>query len=616
MLDIRINETPLDLPSGASINIVSANPILDKDNLARQFSYPFKVPLTPANLRARRHGQRLDAQKIAARQPGAVRFQSHLIAKGYVTQLRRANDNEEIAFSNEVLDLWKTLGEFKISELLETVQIGNPVYTEAVWTYTFTATFPNTYGITMDGVTATASAATSGDLDTAISSIASQINAVYPGTASNFPGDGTIKLQSSVINEHPVTSIASVTLTSVVTPSDKNYANIVNHVDAVNTTPVDTHCFPLINWNGLYTDGGNYRFEDLANNDIDGTFRANEPSERRTWYNTIIPCVRVPYILEKIRERVGFSEWRGDVFDGEAIQDLIVVSNYTLDDVRYDRYSTGALTTELLYNNGFKTEINLNRHVPEITAADFIRRICATFNLMLEYADGGLKFLKKKDRFDPPAFRLTEYIGLEYSMERNYTDGWTLRYTANDLEEFDASPHLQELVSGAGEVVTEVPATFGYTTLSIDGANVKMPITQQPGVSDAYDGSKGKSSLPLTFLFDRGTSSTSGGNDYQFASHDNINTAGGTVGNYSLDIQSDNGLYALWHKNFIELSNADTIRIQASLPLGALQKILQFSTARGYFYHPAGTINGVFKSLEYAISADGIAPVSIEMLVQ
>lgn len=615
MLDIRINDTPLDLPPGQEISVISTNPILDKDNVPRQFSYPFKVPLSPRNRRARRHGQRLDAKKIAAKQSGAIRFESHLIAQGFVTQISLGADTEEVVFANAVLDLWKELGKFKISEILETVQVGNAVYTEAVWIYTFNPTYPNTYSISFDGVTATASAANSGELDDAIQEIENEINAVFPGMASHFPGDGTIKLNAAMVNEHPVTQIVSLTLDSVVTPSDKNYANMVDHVTAVNATPVDTHCFPLINWNALYTDGSNYRFESIANKFIDGTFRPNEPSDRRVWYNTVIPCVRVPYILEKIRERIAFSAWRGDIFDGEAIQNLLVVSNYTLDDVRYDRYPDGAVDNVLQYHNGFKTEINLNRHVPEMTAADFIRAICTTFNLRLEYADGGLTFLSKKATFAPPAIDLSEYIAITYDLQRNYTDGWTLRQRPNDLEEFDPSPQIQPLVAGAGEVVTEVPATFGHVTLSIDGANVKMPITQQPGVSDAYDGGKARSNLPLTLLFDRGLAETSLGDLYPFASHDNLDVSDDPIGEYNLDIKAENGLYALWHKGFIELSNADTLKIRAALPLGALQKILRFDVARGRFYHPEGTKNGVFKSIEYAMSNQGLAPVMLEMLV-
>lgn len=615
MLDIRVNDIPLDLPPDFSLNLVSTNPILDKDNVARQFSYPYRVPLTPRNRRTRRHSQRLDAKKTAAKVAGDIRFQSHLIARGFVTQLRSGSESEEIAFANEVLDLWKELATFKISDILETVQVGNSVYTEAVWKYDLEESYPNTYSISLEGVTATADADNAGELDAALESLVNQINAVYPGMASRFPGNAWIKLQSDQVNLHPVTQIVSITLDYAVTPAEKNYANIVAHLDDVNATPVETHCFPVITWNSLYTDGGNYAFLGMANRYNDGVFYPNEPNTLRIWHNTIIPCVRVPYILEKIREQIGFTEWRGDVFDGEAIQNLIVVSNYTLDDVRYDRYPDGVVDNILQYHNGFKTEINLNRHVPEITAADFIRAVCATFNLMLEYGDGGLKFTPKLERITPAPVDLSDLVLSAYDRERNYTDGWTLRHAPNPLEQFDPTPDLQPLVHDGGEVITEVPATFGSTVATLDGGNAKMPITQQPGVSDAYDGGKAKSSLPLTFLFYRGLAETSIGDEYPFASFDNLDTGDNEIGEYSLDIQADNGLYALWHKGYIELSNADTLKVEALLPLGTLQNILRFLATRGKFYHPEGHITGVFKSLEYAISPRSLSPVRIEMLV-
>jgi len=613
MLEVIIENESLDLEAEAGISITATNPMLDKDSIGRAFSFPFSLPITPRNARLLGHRQRLDASRQAAKQTGRIRFQGHDVLVGDITEKKSSAARMEVAYSNEVLDIWKKLGEFKISEILDTLTIASSGIPTAEWVFSL-GSAPNTYSISIPEGTATATAATPGDVDTAGFSLATQLNALVSGIATYSPG-GTLDLASALVNSHPVSTLVSLTLVSVVTVGERNFQNVARYVEDVNDTPIDELCFPLINWYKLYPGGKNIWFNGFANCAVDGVFTPNTKRGEEAWENTVIPCVRVPYILEKIRERLGYPEWLGDVWALADFQQLIVVNNYTLDEVQHDRYADD----DLYYLNGFRQSINLNQHVPELTAADFVRGICRTFNVYFGIVDGTVAFLKKSAQLRQSPLDLSPALAPDYSIERVADTGWTLRYaTSNDVY-VSAPGQLTPIVSGSGKVVSEVVPTLKFiasTTIISGSGNAKLPTTEQPGVNDVYEGSKGRTSMPLTFLFYRGLHNTSAAKPYAYATHDTTNFAGTSVGTYSLDISGAAGLYQQWHKGHIELSDADTLNLTMRLTLGELQTLLQFRNARIRVVHPDGALVGVVKSLSFAARKRGLSEVKIEVLRQ
>lgn len=622
MLEVLLENESLELEADAAVSITATNPILDKDSIPRKFSLPFTLPVSPKNARIFAHRHRLDAVRATAKRSGKIRFMGDDVAIGNVIEQKSSPDRLEVAYANEVLDIWKKLGEFKISEILETVAIATPGLPLARWQFqldvnpaTYTMTFPAPLGT----VTQTAGSGPV-DRDIAGGTLAASINAVVPGFASYFSG-GELYLDGALMNQWPVSYFAGMSIVSAVSPGWRKYLNVKGHVEAVNATPVDTHCFPVVLWPSFYPLFTNAPFQQagsLVNAAADGAWFEIVPTAvtaDAAWENTVVPMVRVPYVLERIRARLGYDIWRGDVWDDAEFQELILLNNYALDSVSKDYYDD--LTFKNL--NVFKQEIDLNRHVPALSAADFVRALCATFNLLFEADGGALSFQKKTAIIALPPENISAFTAPNYAIERSEQPGWALKY-AKDAAEMHIVPagHLTEISSGSGGSVTEVARTLDWVTGVILGDNglAKLPVTSRSGVSDYFDQKTAATTMPLTLLFYRGLQNTSLSDPYPYASHDTTNYAGGSVGAYSLDISGTSGLYAKWHKGHVELADADAISVTARLPLHILQQLLLWENARIRIIRPAGSVVCVVKSLSFSLRKRGLSEVKLTALRQ
>ncbi len=614
MLDLRINNTPTDLPAQAEIQITATSPIFDRDNVERLFSFPFSIPGTPHNRRVRRHANRLDAGNKTTAQPGRLSLDTHLIVSGRVTQTNADNEGEQITIANNPLEVWKSLQKIKISEILETFDLLDGE-TEPFWAFGLGG--PGSYSITVDGTTAAATAAGFGDIAAAGASLASQLNTAFTGIASYDSGSNTLTLDGFIVKEHPIEAYATITLSNYKNIALYHYNAVRDHVLATNATPIASHCFPVIRWKGLYGPN-NAIFEiagKFANNAADGVLLENANNaaaqEEKTWQNTIIPCARVPYILEKIGEALGNYTWAGTVWDDVDFQKLIVVNNFTLDAYTEDQYDD----LDFYKKNSYTPTINLNKHVPSITAADFITALCDTFALYLRATEGQLEFVKKQTAMQAAPINLNGLISSKYRTEPNDTDGWRLAVTPNEKESHTDGTQLLAVSAGAGEGELLTANTLFLTELILSGAlTAKVPYTDQPGVSPVFETSATRSTMPLCLLFCYELQDTADDSEYIFASHDNLNYDGDTVGAYTLSPDGESGLYQKWHKGVIEYTVADTLIVTGFLHIGQLQKILTWATGRGRYYHPEGNIVAAFQEIQISARTDGLSPTRIKFL--
>jgi len=446
--------------------------------------------------------------------------------------------------------------------------------------------------------------------------LVSLINAEFPGMAYGQPTTGLF-LYSEMINEHPVdqTLLLRIALNSVVTLGEQAMKRMLSHVEDVYDTPIDSHCFPIIRWNDLYPSGENTLFSNVVNTCIDGTAFINTNDKDKRWANTYVPMVRVAYILEKIRAQVGATEWVGDVFESEAIQSLIVVSNYCLDKLYYDRYASD---DDFWYINGFEQSWSLNACVPDMTAADFIREICDLYALTLDYGDGALGFNKSKTRADKKPISLDRKAAKRYNISKNPHNGWVMRYKENLLEKHSEPGQLETVTVGDGDVKVEVARTFPMTSdyaFSL-GGYLKTPITQQPGAARVFSSGSSRTSLPLTFLLERGQQVAELGNLYILASSDTTDYSGAEIADFALSIDGDKGLISIWHSGVVEFADGDQLSITALMSLGDLQKMMQWETAKATFYHPLGKVTGLIRSIRARMSGSTIEPVSIELIIK
>lgn len=615
MLNIRVNDQPVDLDPDQAFEVVSTNPVTDKDRINRAFSFPFSIPASPNNLRIRAHAHRLDALKVRKHDSGRVQFGGHQLLIGEIKTSKTSDQGEEAYIQNLPLRVWDDLKDFKITEILEEVDISGITTVAAVWWF-IVGTPPNTYQIKIgDEIFFYSSLPGDTTYDVVLAMVA-LINAEYPGMAYGQPTTGLF-LYSEMINEYPIdqTILLHITLNSVVTLGQQAMQRMLTHVEDVFNTPSASHCFPIVRWHDLYPSGENTLFSNWINSCIDGTAFINSKDKDKRWANTFVPMVRVPYILEKIRARLGAVSWVGDIFESEAIQSLIVASNYCLDKLYFDRYPDD---DDMWYINGFEQSWSLNACVPDMSAADFIREICDLYALTLDYGDGSLQFKKSKIRADKKPISLDKKAAKRYNISKNGQNGWVMRYKDNLLEKHSEVGQLNSVITGDGDVKVEVARTFYMTSdyaFSL-GGYIKTPITQQPGSARVFSSGSSRTSLPLTFLLERGQQAAELGNLYILASSDTTDYSGAEIGDFALSIEEDKGLISIWHSGTIEYADGDLLSLTAVMTLGDIQKIMQWDTAKATFFHPLGQVTGIIRSIRVRMSGSTIEPVSIDLLIK
>jgi len=615
MLNIKINGLPVDLEAEQALDVVATNPVVDKDKISRAFTFPFTLPNTPNNLHVRNHVHRLDASKLRKDDEGIVEFGGHQLLTGKVKTSTTTNESEEAFMQNIPLDVWQKLGQFKISEILEPVDIsGIPVLND-VWLFTADVP-PNLYQIIIDGEVFIYDSIGGDDSFDVVTALAALINAVYPGMAT-AQATNALLLDSTMVNAHAVqldATLQHLTLTSVVTVGEQAMIRMLTHVEEVFATPIPEYCFPVIRWHELYPAGENSLYGKWVNMCIDGVAFQNVEDLAKRWFNTFIPQVRVPYILDRISVQMSAAGWVGDVFDSEAIQNLIVVSNYCLDKVYYDRY----IDQDFYYINGFEQSWRLNDCVPQLTAADFIREICVMFQLTFEYADGSYSFVKSKDRADRPPINLNNKVSRNYSIAKNTANGWVLRYRENPLEKHVEVGQLASYPVGASDIKIEIARTLYMTSeyASSLGGFLKVPVTEHPGAARVFSSGATRSTMPLTFLMEYGQQEAELGNEYIYASHDTTDYADTEIGDFALSIDGDKGLISQWQSGVIEYTDADLISITVILSLGDIQKLMEWKKAKATFYHPFGTVVGMIKSIKARLGGLALGPVRIELLTK
>lgn len=615
MLDLRVNNTPLDLAPDAAVQITASNPMFDRDKVERIFSLPFTVPLTPHNRRTRRHATRLDAGNKTTAVAASVSVGTHLLVNGIATQVSSSQTAEEISVANTPLGVWQALQKIKINEILEVIDLEWGTDPQWIWDLD-TGSFPVQYTIQIPGGTASHVANNSGEVDTAGQTVVDELNAIVPDIASYNSALNQITLDGTLIHDNPISLIEGMTINFHLNPALWNYNAVVDHVQDAYTTPLETHCFPMISWKGAYGQK-NPTFLDsweLVNNVVNAVFEPNVryTDEAEAWQNTVVPCPRVPYILTKIAEALGSYVWAGDVWDDADFQKLFVVSNLSLDEITEDQYED----LEFYKLNSFTPTINLNAHVPSMTAADFITALCNTFSLHLSVVSGKLEFVKNQSIVTPSPLELDGLVAAEYTIEPNFTDGWALSVTPDENEAYTDDAQLLPVSTGAGEGEILTAHTLFHAVGPMTGGigDAKTPRTKQPLQCPVFSTGATRSTLPLTLLFCYEQQPATVSHDYIFASHDNINDAGDPVGAYTLSPDGDDGLYQKWHKGVIEYTVADLLSVAAFLHIGDIQKILSWQNARVRFYHPDGVAIAAVKEIQIAATASELSPTRLKLL--
>lgn len=604
MLQLRINNADfLDIAPDTTLSITLHNPAFDTQGIARTYSYPIRVPLSPANKRALDHQHRLDTQTRKSSLPQDIFIAGLPFESGRALIEEHTDSTAEIIFQNEDLSKIDRLANIKIRDLLGTISIPQTETT----TYVLTPAGGPNWLLTINDVLYSA-----GGLGvpktTAMNDLAAAINTDYPGIASYDSVDDEFTLITTEETFVISFAVTDFTLVSEQTLSDARELNLQAYITsaAAGTEPV---AFPVVYAPNLYP--RNFRWRFYINHRIDGNFLTNEYGTEFGWKTTYVPFVRLRYLLDLIAAELGITDIVFDLPDGEAddLNSLLIYNNRTLDNLR--------LETSVVYGetekNGFATSIALADHVPDYTAQELLNRIKSAFNLNLRFERDKLFLRKNLRQTKQPARNWTHITNPQYQRSTNEGGGVVLTFE-EDTDTPWSPTHDPYTVGDGSNTYTLLMRPLHDRTLLLFESNNEgwkvAAIEGQNGTSTPLD--LETENLTLRLFFDRGQQTNEAGRTYWMGSGGTTSYSDASIGTISLDMASSTGLYATFWNGWTQLLFSPTITRITALSVDDLLDLRQWLNAKIYTYHPDGATLAVVERVQVKVGTKGIGLAKVE----
>jgi hypothetical protein len=610
MLILRTTEhEQYDLPDGASIDVTGSNPAFDKDVVARFFSFPFALPATPRNLRLLRHANRLDGTRRSPDTDVEMWLAGSSLQEGRLRVSNATATRLECVFGNRDRELLDRLQEVKIRDLMPTVTLD--AITVAVWQLPgpFDSVFiSGKIIITLHG-----------DVPTAVDN-------PPVGVFLEPPVYDPVLNVTTWVSEWPLfPEIVSMTIHGVQVWHDytgvpgadagplfalllnialNGQENVHRYTDEAADDPTGPFGFPILYHSGLYGDS-NPEFSRYVNFWRDGAFVFNLPEEERIWRATFVPYARHKWIFEAIGETMGLF-WAGEFWDDPDFAQAMLFSNYTLDNVQ--ELTVGG---EPRLINALSTEWWGGNTVPDWTAAEYVKRVCAFFNIYIQQRGSTLLLRRRKDQL-----RVTEnfpYILTDFKVTRLPESGVTLAFQPDDNDELATLPNY--VIGGGGKrIETELSPLNDMEIFYGPGRTWRMCAyfdrNGRPG-----SGESPSSAAPRIF-FDRGLQVDTNDDQYRMSSHLDTDTNGDPIGELRLTWEGDTGLYTTLWKGWAELEDKEPLEMEAVIPVGEIRRMLRWERPVIRFYHALGEVRAIVRNIQFDASVDDaeMFRVTLEML--
>ncbi|WP_310391572.1 hypothetical protein [Hymenobacter sp.] len=253
------------------------------------------------------------------------------------------------------------------------------------------------------------------------------------------------------------------------------------------------------------------------------------------------PLAPMPYVLPILRKVLAAFGWTltGPWLDDPEVQTLVMYSDCML--------ATAA------------TEVVLARHVPAISVGAFLLGLQNACCLGYDF-NPLRKELRVKALREVVAAARAGYVDREGTRQKatpNETNGFWLRSAPDTEDELDKTLDVawQQLRVGAGGEVVEGGAGSLHEVRAGDkllpARTWLLPAIEAAGAGPEFEMGE-DSRVGLRLLFYRGLQPDSQGNAYPLASREAANLAGDPVGAYALSWAGPKGLYAQWHRPWLD----------------------------------------------------------------
>lgn len=606
MLAVVVENTTLDLFPGTSASFTLVNPIFDRDQSPRLYSYPFRVPASPRNVIALGYSNRLDVRARSKQYAGEIHIEGVLFEAGIVKVTGGTEETIEIVFQNTEMGALEDLDAVNIHEILETIPV--PFTGTSQWFLDVATDGP--WLLQIDDNVYSDSRFIVEDIQEVIDEFVGWINADYPGFSFDT-GTGGIGLN---INLYPAAVVQldtmfGFTLQSGQSIEQDRHDSFLAFADDVVQNGDTRIVFPVMQALNLYADQ-NSQYEGYVNYWKAGAQIDNTPQVDKTWEHTFIPFLRVTYLLAKLVDQLGLAGIAGDLYEIIQAEALCIWNNVTLDDP-----VEGNFTPPAVYLNQYKQSVDLNQHVPELSGRDLLDRL-SFLNFYLEIKNSVLYLKKKVTPLRRPIIDWTEKAEPPYETEIPDLAGWRMEYDTAEKDD-TSTILLQADPLGGGENVLTFPTYPVYYIMQQDthgGSGIwNILLYTAQGTSEAL---ALENDFGVRFFFYRGLQANSEGDDYPMGTNTDEDTAGAAIGDLRLSFSGESGLYEQLWKGYIELTDALIVTKLLRLGIEDLLEVRKWENARRKIYHKQGEMIGVIRSVQFQVSSTGLSPSQVDFVIQ
>lgn len=612
----------LDLPVGLELTYNLRHPAFDPESIDRVWTLPFRVPDSPRNREALGFVQRIDHVSTRRKLPAILFVDGVPLETGVLTSKGTANDSIELVFQNESLDLAQRLKELRLRDLNIPVRTGNNSYCSSIEFSCIRSGFIGPIPYIVTSINGNVFFTRDDDPE----GLVTAVNEKYPGFIEFVSADDqnviyrfgcTNDSRGYIVDSFPDQEPPeggqwcplSPFLLSTFPELQEIEEGFKDFIENNNQFKFPSIYMPNLSANEDEVYSG---YVNLWQNDEDGYLTDNYEATfengnlRSGWIAPLLPLPHVNVILEAIAKELGLDGTSGTISEDVEMQNLLLWHNTPLlqtviiDIARqvYLRDYPGLFYPE---------EFNLADHTPDLTGMELISGLANTFALALDVKNNKIRFRSIKNLLDVEPRDISAKLSRAYKFKTDPKDGFFLTWPRED-EGLKIDGQLEDVTVGKKSVEYIAPffslyeqdqkVRFFYhgNQEQFDSRVLRLPISEEEGTIVPENRSNEPGSNLLFWRgFQQEPLSTS---LYPFASYNNRNPRGNTVGQYSLDWAGPAGRFEQWFKELIALEqHGRTDQRLMYMDVNDLLEIRNWSRGRVSYYTEEGTAVGIIESV-------------------
>lgn len=609
MFEFRISGISLDVEATTRVPLTLTNPALDPENIERTFSYPIRLPATPRNKAVLKHADRLDTATDQEKYSCQLFISGFLFDKGQLVVSSVGDRGIQCRFENVGRGLLDELDAISIRDLVGTIEIPQ-IYT-GLYQILILDTRPLVsvdYTVTINGVDYTFTAdGTDAPSDIAIA-LQGMINVHYPGLAT--VGPSTLILTNNTGEQLNVQINVNMTFSTYLSDPQAWADNFQAFQQDVVTNGDDRIVFPVHYNSGLYGDN-NPAFKNHINHYRNNVAQKNSPTETTgSWTDTVIPFVRLTYLVGLILDAVGLTEIVSDFYDLSDTQQLYIDNLTTLDEI--SSYPDQSGLTK--YLNHYRQTIDLAEHLPDMTARDFLVYTFGGFNQYMTIEGSKLLIKNRSTPIRPLPIDWTIKSSASYEYTKTQRVGVLLSYSRDPKDSYSDPAQLQDYQLGDGGIEEMVQFfTQHMANVSYYGAYTwRIPSANQLGNCQPLDLSDNDPTYRL--LFYRGLAPDSGAGQYPFGTYETVDYFGTVVGTLSLAWDGSDGLFAQLWDGYTDILDKKPITRTIRLDPQDLINAKSWENAKRKIFHEKGEITAVISSIQFRVRRAYMEAATVELI--